>query len=497
MYKSLHHNAIALLAGLVGFAASVSATVYTWTSTSSTDWSSPGNWSGGNVPTSLSEAGVTGDSIVFSGTVLPLSNIPNYNSAFWDTIPMVVNSGGTLSLDFSSNFNSSMWANASRTQLTVGDGTNAVTVNINNMAHYARNAVDSTYQVNAGSTLNINGNLADYPDADINKNGVFNLDGGTLNVSGYLNGRWNQGDDNLFINFQANGGQATAAYGGAYNTLSDVTDDFGTVFEHPGGNGFLSALDNGDGTFSVTGTEWIYTWTSTSGTDWSSSGNWSGGNVPALLSDTATSFLGPGTDARIVLDGTVMPLSNIPNFGNGLGNDTIPMEIRRGGTLNLDFSSNFNSSMWAQASRTQLTVGDGTYAVTLTINNMTYYARNGFTSRYRVNAGSTLQFNGNLADYPDGDLSKQAVFELNGGAILVTGTAAFDFDTSANVDITHKDGTFTMGFGGPYTVLADVTADFGTVFQVSVPGYVLRAVDNGDGTFTVSVVAPGTVVLIK
>jgi len=470
------------------------ATVYTWTSTSSTDWAVSGNWSGGNVPTSLSEAGVTDDRIVFSGTVLPLSNIPNYSSSFWDTIPMVVNSGGTLSLDFSSNFGSSMWANASRTQLTVGDGTNAVTVNINNMTHFARNGVDSTFQVNAGSTLNINGNLTDYGDGDVNKNGIFSINGGALVVTGSANGRISQTDDNLFFNISDAGGIITIAFGGAYTTLSAVTDDFGTVFDHSGGSSKLSARDNGDGTFTVYGP---YVWTSSSDTDWSNTANWSGGSVPSSLSDDTP---WAATANSIVFSGTVLPTSNIPTFTNDFS-DTIPMTINSGGTLNLDFSSNFNSSMWGNATRTQLTVGDGTNAVTLNINNMTYVARNGFTSTYQVNAGSTLNINGNLAEYPDADANKKGVFTLNGGNMVVdgiaTGGGTADFDDNTTIDFQSDASSFTMDFGGTYyPTLSDVTDDFGIVFLNNTGG-IIGAVDNGDNTFSVRYIPKGTLISIQ
>jgi autotransporter-associated beta strand protein len=242
----------AILAGslLMSSVITSQAATYTWISNSDTDWNNTANWSGGLVPTSLSQAGTTSDSIVFNGTVTPTTNIPTYLSSFQDTIPMTFNSGGSFSLNFSTNFNSSMWANASRTQLTVGDGSTPFTLDINNMTYYNRNGVTSTYQVNDGSTLNINGNLTDYPDGDINKKGVFNLDGGTLNVTGNLNGRLGQTDNNLFINFQTNGGETTAAYGGAYANIAAVNTDLDTVFTSSNG---LVTTDNGDSTFSVYG----------------------------------------------------------------------------------------------------------------------------------------------------------------------------------------------------------------------------------------------------
>ena len=255
----------ALLAGSIFISSSIAsqAAVYTWTSNSDTDWTNGANWSGGTAPTSLSNTtdwqvpASPLDTIVFSGTVMPVSNIPSYDGFLDfgggpgnitnDTIPMIINSGGTLTLDFSTNFNSSMWAMGSRTQLTVGDGINAVTLNINNMSSFARNDVESTYVVNAGSLLNINGNLNEYGDNGA-KEGVFNLNGGSMVVDGIATGGGTLDfDDNTTFNFSGIGSSLTMDFGGTYyNSLTDVTGDFGTVF-----NGAIKAIDNGNGTFTV------------------------------------------------------------------------------------------------------------------------------------------------------------------------------------------------------------------------------------------------------
>ena len=185
---------------------------------------------------------------------MPTSNIPTFNDAAhnYDAVPMILNSGGTLNLDFSSAFNDSLWGNASRTQFTVGDGVNTVTLNINNMRYFARNGVDSSYVVNSGSVLNFNGNLAEYPDADLNKNGFFNIYGGSMVVSGIATANAADWDENVQFNFNENGGSLTMAFGGSiYAGLTDVTDDFGTIIKSSLGTGALSAVDNGNGTFTV------------------------------------------------------------------------------------------------------------------------------------------------------------------------------------------------------------------------------------------------------
>lgn len=226
----------------------------------------------------------------------------------------------------------------------------------------------------------------------------------------------------------------------------------------------------------------VFTWISTSDTDWNNTANWSGGSVPTSLSEAGTT-----TSDSIVFNGSVTPTSNIPIYLNGLSDDAIPMTFNSGGSFSLNFSSSFNSSMWATDSRTQLTVGDGINPFTLDINSMSYFARNGVTSTYQVNEGSTLNFNGNLADYPDGDLLKQGVFSIDGGAINVTGTAVFAFDTNATVNFTKSNSSFTMGYDASlYTSTADVVADFGSVFNAG-SGLTLSAVDNGT-SFTITAI---------
>jgi hypothetical protein len=245
----------ALLAGslFIGSSIASQAVVYTWTSASDTDWTNGANWAGGTAPTSLTDTTTTFlttstvDSIVFSGSVLPTTNIPTFNDASlnYDNLPMIFNSGGTFTLDFSTSFNDSMWIQSSRTQYTVGNGTDAVTLNVNNMSVYNRNDVDAAWLVNSGSALNINGNLTEYADASLAKNGIFNLNGGAMVVSGIASGT--QWADNTLFNFSGIGSSLTMDFGGSiYTSLTDVTGDFGTVF-----NGAIKAIDNGNGTFTV------------------------------------------------------------------------------------------------------------------------------------------------------------------------------------------------------------------------------------------------------
>ena len=65
-------------------------------------------------------------------------------------------------------------------------------------------------------------------------------------------------------------------------------------------------------------------------------------------------------------------------------------------------------------------------------------------------------------------------------------------------NFTNLGGSLTMDFGGSiYNNIADVKGDFRTVFQSDLGVAALSAVDNRDGTFTVSAIPePGTYALL-
>lgn len=237
-----------------------------------------------------------------------------------------------------------------------------------------------------------------------------------------------------------------------------------------------------------------YTWTSNSSTDWSLGANWAGGTAPTSLTDTTTTFLGMSTADSIVFDGTVMPTTNIPTFNDAsLNYDNLPMDFRRGGTFTLDFSTSFQDGIWQQSSREQYIVGNGTDAVTLNINNVNHYNRNDVDSIIVVNSLSTLNFNGNLTEYPDGSLDKDAIFNLNGGSMVVDGIATgTQWADNTDFNFSGIGSSLTMDFGGSiYNSLTDVTDDFGTVFNGAI-----KAIDNGNGTFTVAVPEPSSTALL-
>ena len=456
------------------------AVTYTWTSNSDTDWNNTANWSGGVAPTSLSgDTGwaATADSIVFSGTVLPTTNIPSYLSGFQDTIPMTFNSGGSFSLDFSTNFNSSMWANASRTQLTVGDGSTPFTLDINNMTYYARNGVTSTYQVNDGSTLNINGNLVDYPDTDINKKGVFNLDGGTLNVTGNLNGRVNQADNNLFINFDNNGGKTTATYGGAYANIADVNADLDTVFTSSNG---LVTTDSGGSTFSVygagsdnkvtfsgdqtyTGATNIHSGTLVFGGDYKSTlvNIAAGAEVELngahdyLTSGTSTTFEGAGTLSKTGA-GTVQWKQGSATFAMDSGS---LIDVREGTMI----GGSFNNEVWTD-NKSDLNVETGA-------------TFNGFEAAVRVDA---LTGGGSIVSGFDPIPGVVFTFGVDNGSGTFTGTLG---NNSANTswDGSYiKEGTGTQVLAGDNTYTGTTTVNGGTLSLASGSSH------SGTGAYTVN-----------
>ncbi|MDF7808989.1 PEP-CTERM sorting domain-containing protein [Pontiellaceae bacterium B12219] len=231
------------------------AAVYTWNgSANDGDWANAANWDGGLVPASLTAANAAEDTVIFSGANMPTLNLAGFTAAGYsaDTATMIFNSGGTFTLDFSTSQNSAPIMSESRTLLTVGDGvgggTEDVVVNINGMLDLLRHTSSTaTYLVKSDGTLNFAGDIGLYDDD--NKDGVLQLDGGTIVATGNIDARFN-GIAESYVEFLSEGGSLTAAYGGSYADFAAVqADEFGNFVDTNGGG--LQFTDNG-GTFTVT-----------------------------------------------------------------------------------------------------------------------------------------------------------------------------------------------------------------------------------------------------
>ncbi|MDF7806326.1 hypothetical protein P4E94_02680 [Pontiellaceae bacterium B12219] len=235
-------------------AGAAQAAVYTWNgSADDGDWTNTANWDGELVPVSLSSTNADEDTIIFNGANMPELNLATFTSGYSaDSASMIFNSGGAFALDFSTSQNAAPIMSESRTLLTVGDGvgggTEDVVVNISNMLDLLRHTGSTaTYLVNSDGTLNFAGNIGLYNDN--NKNGVLQLNGGSIVATGNLDARFNDMAGS-YVEFLSEGGSLTVAYGGSYTDFSAVQADAGGNFVDTNGGG-LQFTDNG-GSFTVT-----------------------------------------------------------------------------------------------------------------------------------------------------------------------------------------------------------------------------------------------------
>lgn len=272
----------------------------------------------------------------------------------------------------------------------------------------------------------------------------------------------------------------------------------------------------------------IYTWQSTGGTDWNTSGNWDGNGVPV---DESSGHTGLNGDMTIVFSGTVMPTTNVPGMGGSHPNqayNTPILDIRSGGALTVDYVGG-NDGLWINRSapETLLIVGDGVGApdeVTLNVTGSLELIRHtgGGPFTTVVNAdgklavqnelqlsyhptrfavldidGGTVEIGGNLRGvlYPSEPSSSQSRIEIeDAGSVTVGGTVLNFLRSGSNppyavVDFLDPHGAFTADFGGNFADITAVNNAIGSVF-VSTTGWRLAATDNLNGSYTVTSIVP-------
>ncbi|MDF7823575.1 PEP-CTERM sorting domain-containing protein [Pontiellaceae bacterium B12227] len=240
----------------------------------------------------------------------------------------------------------------------------------------------------------------------------------------------------------------------------------------------------------------VYTWNgSANDGDWTTPANWDGGLVPASLTAADAS------EDTIIFSGANMPTLNVATFAAaGYGADTATMIFNSGGTFALDFSTSQNAAPIMSESRTLLTVGDGvgggTEDVVVYISGMLDLLRHtSSTATYLVKSDGTLNFAGDIGLYNDNN--KDGVLQLDGGAIVATGTidARFNNIAESYVEFLSEGGAITAAYGGAYAdftaVLADASGNF-----IDTNGGGLEFTNNGT-TFTVTAIPePATLGLV-
>lgn len=245
----------------------------------------------------------------------------------------------------------------------------------------------------------------------------------------------------------------------------------------------------------------IYTWT---GADFANDGtwqndlNWSGGVAPdgvtdQLSTDTATDVVIFDSETAV---GGNLPSNAILTRNSFTGSFKNPQIDLRNGTLNFVTNSFDN---WGWSGITTMIVGDGNLT-TSAIANLGYRNLNrdpNGIKTYVVNSDGTLNVVGQITAFSF-DGAKDTVIQLNGGSFTVGGLINSNLtnDPGDFISFNAVGSTFTADFGGQFADLATVIGQFGDSL-VDNSGSGLLATDNGDGSFTVSVIPePASLVLL-
>ena len=511
------------------------ASPYTWTGAAADgNWTNSVNWLNGAIPVddNTNAAGLTmsvADPIIFAGTTLPSTNVPgiggvhdNTNVGKFSSPTMRFNSGGTGSFSVVAE-NSGFWSNlqADRTILTVGDGVGGGTedVDLTLMAgtvvlnrHYG--GITHNLLVNSDGTLRFSGNL-DFTTHAVSRWGAISLAGGDVIASGVVVDLVSH--TNNVIDFTASGSSFTAKYGGDFANLGAVWASLGTDFlNNTGGDGSLTAAQNGDDTFTVTTDGFRYRWTGAAGDgDWSNTVNWADGAVPVDTADGTgdqgglTMFFG----TVVEFDGPNLPTVNVPGIGgfhDAAGNkgwDTPSMEFNSGGTMDLAVISR-EGGIWTNPNnmpRTVFTVGDGVRGATenVTLNlTMTDHLMRHWDGHHNfaVNSDGTFNITPSAPLKFAYSATRTSSFTIDGGRVVINNAiAGLTNFPGCFVEFTDEYGTFTAQYGANFPDIATVESNLGTNFvdNTGLEKAVMKAVDGGS-TFTVTVSEPkGMFILVR
>jgi len=271
-----------------------------------------------------------------------------------------------------------------------------------------------------------------------------------------------------------------------------------------------------------------YTWNgSATDGDWNNTANWDpildeegipvldglGAPVSPIPVDDAAgggrnNGLTIGSEDFIILNGANMPTLNIPELGGDTSGSTAESTptfiVNSGGTLDLTLNPRTGNGWWTNPEgfgRDVLTVGDDTGPageVTVSIANASseiLLSRHpgSVTIGFVINSDGILEFPQGVNFSLDADEgpNRFATITINGGMINIAGGIIDLVTSSANfVTFTEPGGSFTanIALGSDFASFADVQNAIGSSY-LAAPGVALNAVDNGDGSFTVTSVA--------
>jgi hypothetical protein len=241
----------------------------------------------------------------------------------------------------------------------------------------------------------------------------------------------------------------------------------------------------------------IYTWLGTSDSDWTNTANWDANGVPVDTVAGGNLDQINSTD-RIIINGPA-PTVNVPTFsgGNAFSGATsnTPQVDLLGGAFTVSQAVWNNQGLVHRTGDWNSSVGDGNLGNGLAVynfnmlgNQMSRDDNNDMT--WTVEADGTLNITnpGSTLDFAYSS-TRCVDFHLNGGSVTFSKAIGLDGYADNYFDFTAPGASVTADFGGSFTDIGAVDTAIGNnIHFISTNSQTIGSQDNGDGTFTVSVI---------
>ncbi len=259
----------------------------------------------------------------------------------------------------------------------------------------------------------------------------------------------------------------------------------------------------------------IYTWTGAVDGDWENAANWDANGIPVDTDPGNADQLDQRTtDNDIIIQGTA-PTLNIPTFSGGdafnNNNANTPQIQMQSGTMSVDVDTwrgqgvvHNPNSLWSSSVGTSGGNGSAVlyYNVISGPDGRGYNRDPDGPMKWTIYADGTLNISSPRDTFTMSFNSSRTVdFHLPGGTLHFVDSALNLGGYEDNFfDLTAPGASVTVNFGGDFDDLAAVnTAIADEIHFISSTEQELEAVDNEDGTFTVSVPVPpaGTVIMFE
>ena len=451
--EAFYNNSVGNIS--LGVISTPATTGFTWTD-GTADWNTPGDWSGGVVPT-------------------PVANVTIGSGA-----------GGTVSLNQDSTINS----------LTIGAGTSTgYTLQVNGGNTLTVASSPTSVTVNNGGTMTLGGTLNTLGTVTVNTGGTLGLSGGTI-IDATL-----AGPGTMQTNTSGTLNAITISSGSTFTGLDVATTLVGTITNHGtiqvnGGGGDAGDL-NIAGAVTLTGGGTVALSTATGGGGAFIQGTGATlTNVDNMI--TGTGFIG-NTNLALINSGTINADSGagtgvLTINGTGGVTNTNLFEATSGGTLQIGGGglaipitvNNTGGNITANNATVQLTNAVIQGGTLNTINNGTMLTAGGSNALdgstngpLAISSGSTFTNSNNSGTTLTGTIANKGTIQVNGGS-----GANGLLNIAGNVTL-KGDGTVTLSTatGGGDAIIQGTSATLtnvdNTIQGAGIIGNTFLAVTNG------------------